>query len=567
MEAATAVRRPCGRAGRDQGLARWRFGAALCGCFALCCQSEPHAGDDAGLLGSLKQWILAGSSRPREDGPHSARAPQPSAQEIELRRQMFERLVNEIRKYHVFSSVWPEAEWAKDLPALEREVLEAPERNGLLLALCHMSNHLRDGHLNFSPCPRAKGPTERLWLPLAFALAGSYEAPQFIVTQAERASGVAPGDVLFSYAGVPSEGLLEHFRFELRGAYVGARLEQLTDLLRSRYSFGQQGLAGTGVTVAVRHGTGLVSAQAHFAAPEPQFAVAGPPLVSAPSPPVCPARARDYGGEYQLVDVGAHVCLYRAARAPFEPYPIVRQLSFLYKSGELAADHARVQAFLAQAPRVAGVLLDLRDNFGGMAADYFLPWYSSGSYRGAKEWVHLRGELDDRGRLRRVLRSNAAVDEYLRRAAGGNGWWVRPFDCEHGDCERARARARHPVTAAPVALLLGPGCRSSCDMFAAIWTRERFGPTVGAPPGAMYTSLRYPLTVALGDELLGDFEIALCGLRLEDDEPWLEGRPLHLDAFVEPRWPERSYDSLLLRAAVRALSSQPADSARAATGR
>jgi hypothetical protein len=446
------------------------------------------------------------------------------------------------------------------LPALEREVLEARGRDGLLLALCHLSNDLRDGHLTFSPCPGAKGPTGRLVLPIAFALAGSNEAPHFIVTQAERASGVAPGDVLLSYDGVTSEGLLEHFRFELSGAHVGVRLEQLTEFLHWRYSFGQQDLAGISVAVKVRHGAGFVSA-------EPQFAVADPPAVAVPSPRACPARSRDYAEKYELVDVGAHVCLYRASRPPFEQYPIVRQLSFLYAAEELATDHTRVQAFLAQTPRVAGVLLDLRDNGGGIAAEHFLPWYSSDEYRSASEWVHLQGELDDRGRLLRALRSDAAVDEYLRRAAGGNGWWVRPFDCDHGDCQRARAAGLSRVSAAPVALLLGPGCRSSCDTFAAIWTRERFGPAIGTAPAAMYTSLRYPLGVALGDEYLGDFEIALCGLRFNDGEPWLEGRPLHIDTFVEPRWPQQSYDAQLLHAAVQALGSQPNDSARAGTGR
>jgi hypothetical protein len=79
----------------------------------------------------------------------------------------------------------------------------------------------------------------------------------------------------------------------------------------------------------------------------------------------------------------------------------------------------------------------------------------------------------------------------------------------------------------------------------------------------MYTSLRYPLPVSLGDEFLGEFELALCGLRLDDNEPWLEGRPLRLDSFVEPRWPQRSHDSLLLDAAVRALSNPAHESARA----
>jgi hypothetical protein len=150
------------------------------------------------------------------------------------------------------------------------------------------------------------------------------------------------------------------------------------------------------------------------------------------------------------------------------------------------------------------------------------------------------------------------VDEYLREASTGNHWWVRAFDCEEGDCRRAQAQASSgPVTAAPIALLLGPGCRSSCDTFAAIWTRERFGPSVGTAPAAMYTSIRYPLAVTLGDEILGDFSVALCGLRFRDEEPWLEGQPLRLDSVVESSWPPGSADAAIVRAAVEALRGRP----------
>jgi hypothetical protein len=112
-------------------------------------------------------------------------------------------------------------------------------------------------------------------LPLVFAQAGSYEAPSFIVTHADRATGMAPGDVLLDYDGVPSEALLEHFRFELNGGQVGVRLDQLSALLQGRYGFAQLGLAGTGVTVTVRHGAGLVSAKLQFARPQPQRAASG----------------------------------------------------------------------------------------------------------------------------------------------------------------------------------------------------------------------------------------------------------------------------------------------------
>jgi hypothetical protein len=71
----------------------------------------------------------------------------------------------------------------------------------------------------------------------------------------------------------------------------------------------------------------------------------------------------------------------------------------------------------------------------------------------------------------------------------------------------------------------------------------------------MYTSLRYPLAVELGSEPLGDFSIALCGLRFDAGEPWLEGRPLPIDVEVdvEPSWPTFADGAVWLEAAIAAL--------------
>jgi hypothetical protein len=109
------------------------------------------------------------------------------------------------------------------------------------------------------------------------------------------------------------------------------------------------------------------------------------------------------------------------------------------------------------------------------------------------------------------------------------------------------------VTNAPVALLLGPGRKSACDTFSAIWSRERFGPMVGTPAAAMYTSLRYPLAVELDGEWLGDFTTALCGLRWEAGEPWLEGQPLTMDTVVEPNASLLGNELGLIEGAIAAL--------------
>jgi hypothetical protein len=222
----------------------------------------------------------------------------------------------------------------------------------------------------------------------------------------------------------------------------------------------------------------------------------------------------------------------------------------MYEPDELAADRERVRELLASTPHVAGVVLDLRRNGGGVGADYILPWYAPRAYQGLFEWVRLHPELRDRARLRRTLRSDPAVDEYLRRARNGESWWVRPFDCGPEPCPGAPAPL---VGSAPVALLLGPGCRSACDELAAIWTRERFGPTIGSSPAGMYTSLRYPLPIQLGDTSLGELSIALCGLRFHERDPWIEGQVLPVSTVIEPTAPFAGQGPKLIDAALSAL--------------
>jgi hypothetical protein len=462
---------------------------------------------------------------------------------------MFERLVSDIRKYHVFSSVWPEAEWAKELPALEREVVNAHDRDRLLLALRHVSNSLRDGHLAFTQAG-SDGTEAFATQVVSFANVGDVHRPWYVVTRSDRRSRVSLGDYLLSYDGVPRENLLEHYRFELNAATPAARSTQLSEFLRRRSMLGIPA-SGLLVPATFRHGAHTIDTTLVFEGPVPN-AHATSDTTQSRIP--CPAPAREYDAAYELVHTGAHVCTYRASHGPFAAYPIIWHGSFMYESHQLAADRELIREFLASVPGIAGVVLDLRRNGGGIAAEYFLPWYAPRPHQGPLEWVHLHPELDDRARLRRALRSNAAVDEYLRRASNGDRWWVRPFDCGPEPCPTHQASP--VVGTASVAILLGPGCRSACDEFAAVWTRERFGPTIGSAPAGMYTSLRYPLQVTLGDAPLGELTIALCGLRFQESDPWLEGQVLPVGTVIEPSWPSDDGPKLLeaARAALRAWS-------------
>jgi C-terminal processing protease CtpA/Prc len=256
-------------------------------------------------------------------------------------------------------------------------------------------------------------------------------------------------------------------------------------------------------------------------------------------------------------------------------YPIVRHTAFFYGSkaqvdySGIEQDHELLKAFLAETPHLAGVLLDLRDNAGGHHSDQFLPWYLSGKYPRTKRWVRLDPRLTDRARLNQALWSSEAAEEYVRRAATGAKWWLQSFKCDPAECP---PMPKPLVTTAPIAVLVGPSCRSSCDTFVNVWSERHAGPTIGEPAAAMLTSIRYPLDVRLGDESLGQLTIALSGVRASERDAWLEGKPLPVDELVTQSWPAAEYEQKMIDAAIRALESgKPSASgistARAALGR
>jgi hypothetical protein len=235
---------------------------------------------------------------------------------------------------------------------------------------------------------------------------------------------------------------------------------------------------------------------------------------------------------------------------------MVRHTNFFYSSkgaidyATIQQDHELVRAFLAATPHLAGVLLDLRDNGGGHHPDLFLPWYLAGPYPRTVRWVRLHRQLSDRARLAQALWSSVAAEEYVRRAAIGEKWWVQDFECDATECP---PMPNALVTKAPIAVLVGSSCRSSCDTFVNIWSERHAGPTIGEPAAAMLTSNRYPLDVRLGDESLGQLTVALSGVRATEHDAWREGNAGPVDEPVERSWPAVDYEQKMIDAAIRAL--------------
>lgn len=507
---------------------------------------------------------LAGACRPGVPAPTptpDARVQSPASIPITpapgehlARRDMFQRLVADIRKFHLFPDTWREERWTAAVPGLEREVTGAVDRRALLVALSHVADSLRDGHLAFTPTGGWTDPGIAV-LPVSFFQVGSALEPRFFIEKAAPDTGLAAGDELIRYDGFEVATLLEHFAPEIDRASPGARADRLAELLQWRRTETHPGLLGSAVALHVKRGEDFVDATAVFV---PNL----PPPDPKSDPPICPSRPRDFGEGYELARVGEHLCLYRGVNARTRRYPIVRHVTFFYgsKTGiDYAAvdrDHELVRAFLAATPQLAGVLLDLRDNAGGHHSDLFLPWYLSGPHPQAPRWVRLHRELTDRARLTQALWSPEAAEEYVRRAGMGEEWWMQPFECSATECP---PMPNALVSKVPIAVLVGPRCRSSCDTFVNVWSERHAGPTIGEPAAAMLTANRYPLDVRLGEESLGQLTVALSGIRTSERGPWLEGKPAPVDELVQQSWPAAEYEQRMIDAAIRALArSRPA---------
>ena len=113
------------------------------------------------------------------------------------------------------------------------------------------------------------------------------------------------------------------------------------------------------------------------------------------------------------------------------------------------------------------------------------------------------------------------------------------------------------VTDRPVALLVGPGCVSSCDSFSLSWSRNDMGPLVGERTASAYTSSRLRLPVKAGDLQLGTLSLAIGYETLGDDPTSTEAVPIPLTVSIPHTFDNTdSYDADVVSAAIDALQKR-----------
>ncbi len=213
------------------------------------------------------------------------------------------------------------------------------------------------------------------------------------------------------------------------------------------------------------------------------------------------------------------------------------------------------------------MLLDLQDNGGGINPNLFLDWWADKPYEDTYTRVVLDASLlrDERGEGH-LGNSPPAVrawyeDALKQRLPDQRMTAPRPFMCTKETCSWDNHYVpAHRVTRAPVALLLGPNCASSCDAFAYHFDRDDLGPIVGRPAMAGYTThrARFDVAARAGTPPLGTIEFAVSYDTSDAaSTSSIEGKPVTVDVPIARTFENAStYDADLVSAAITALATR-----------
>jgi hypothetical protein len=484
--------------------------------------------------------VVAGCSPPPQRAPAVkpppppavvARSPPPAAPRY---AKTFDELVAQIERDHVFAPAFARDvghDWHADLPRLRDELVHARDRAEALVALYHLQNSLRDGHCYLDPPAGMR--RDVLRLPVELWSGGTLAAPDVrVVRVADPAlAGIAAGDAVAGVDGTPVAAWLAAHPFETRATAPGRALAETVGRI-ARVELPWSAIRdGDARTLTVIHDGAPHDVALRFGRGGPGGPGGGPDLDHPPAMAQVDCGPIDYG-DYALAGVGINACVYLPKRATRPKIAIVHYVSFLYQLDEpgrtlraVKADHDLLVRDLRGAD---GVVLDLHENNGGNNPFMFLGWFTTGPWDHPRIVIKVDPALD-KSVVERTFFDDRDVAGYEAAQAARQPTYASRFLCNREPCTHVTAPASERVTTAPVALVVGPACASSCDTFALTWSAFKLGPVVGKQPVHAYTVIRLPIPVAGPDrEDLGTFRVALSQSEIRDGTS-IEGEPIALD--------------------------------------
>lgn len=486
---------------------------------------------------------------------------------------LFDELLANVRRSHVFAE-GQAAAFEGALERLRREALEAETEAQALVALNHLERALGDRHCNLAPA----GDVRQARLGLGISLHTEREAAGKVRVRIDEIEDPAleaklrVGDELLVVDGVPVGQWLADHPFESNALNPEARLSETARSIVAQvipWTTTKEGqlrklsFANAGETALPFRRPFRYERESK----QPDLD-ASPPMASIS----CTQEPKSPYSGYELASVGVNYCTYRpsAGNRGAQGTRIVRFLSFWYSGREsstqlrmVKVDHDGLARDLAGARRV---VLDLHENHGGNNPFVFLSWFAKKPWQHEMVTVRVGRDFAEDDVRNFLFGDGELVKRYLAAAQRGESWLTYPFLCKGEGCDGMRGpRPAEHVTEAPVGLVTGPECTSSCDAFSVIWSTYGMGPIVGKQPMHGFTSVRHDLPMrGPNGRSLGLFRIALSHEGFPGKPP-LEGTPIQLDWQAPETFATRSswLDASVVEVASRlAVGGGPSHAAR-----
>lgn len=444
---------------------------------------------------------------------------------------LFDDLTQKIEAHHMFAER-PKARWPANKAQLRTEFERVKTREEALVALAHLQNALQDRHCQLSP------PTDKrlAWIGLGISLFASGKVVRVDEVLDRKAHDLAEGDEIVAVDGKPTEQWLADHPFESNSLNDDVAAEETAGAIVNARPPWSAVKEGDRRTLRIRRDGQEHEVTLSFSRPDSWASTSGVSLDDAPSMTSIGCRNDEnvLYTDFTLAAVGTNVCVYRSKTAR-----LVRFISFDYGSSPDAmratrADHDLLKRELAGAARV---VLDLHENHGGNNPFVFLSWFANKPWDHQTDHVHVSKDFSDDDRRSFLWADAALVARYESALTDGQAEVSWPFLCRvdgktvaNGVCESIGPRTSELVTTAPIAIVTGPQCSSSCDSLVASWSAMAMGPILGQQPAHAFTTIRhaYPLTGPDGRDL-GRFRIALSWESATRTGRPLEGAPVHLD--------------------------------------